>query len=85
MYPHECLILLVNVGKYTKYTSPIGSYGNEQNLRLFRFFLGDEMLSSSMEMIISHEIRIPELNNLDLMDSKGPRVFFVAHLGGRAW
>ena len=39
------------------------------------------MLSSSMEIIISHEIRIPELNNQDSMESKGPWVICVAHWG----
>ena len=48
-------------------------------------FIGDEILPSSMEIIISHENKDPLLNNLD--DSWTVRdpvfFFFVAHSGGR--
>ena len=44
-------------------------------------YIGDEILPSYIgDYFINHEIRIPSLTIQYFMESKGPRVFFVAHL-----
>ena len=44
------------------------------------FEIGDEKLPSYIEIVINHEIRIPFSTNQDSMESKGPRVSFMAHV-----
>ena len=41
-------------------------------------YIGDYTTQLYIEIIINHEIRIPELTNQDSMESR--RVFFVAHM-----
>lgn len=73
----------VNAGKYT---SPIGSYENEQNSGCLGFFKGMKYYPELNGAYNKPWNKDPLLNNLDLMDSKGHQVFFfVAHSGGRAW
>ena len=61
-----------------------GDFGEDeaQNGLLKRGFLGDQKLPSYMgiiDYIISHEIRIPSLNNLGSMELT--RLLITAHLG----
>ena len=57
------------------------SHAKKGPVLLVRGFVGDEILSSCMGIIINHEIRIPELNNQYFMESKRFFSFFVAHMG----